>query len=251
MAEPARGALEQAVEKSLELALKYHQSGQFENAETLYRGILDVQPEHPEANFQLGRMAAGMNQAKEGLPHFAVALQGRPEQERYWRAYTDALIQADEIETARHLLALGRQHGLQGAAVDAQTERLEERRQERARVAPPQQAAAREGEKAVKTRPASSGNPLRKALPTRPEVEKLVSRYKQKRFAEAEALARSLTQRFPSYGFGWKMLGAMVQVQRGPQDAVLPMRKAVDLLPDDAEAHLNLGAVLKALDRLA
>ncbi|WP_411885823.1 tetratricopeptide repeat protein [Polaromonas sp. YR568] len=251
MPEPVRGALEQALEKSLELALKYHQCGQVENAETLYRGILDVQPEHPEANFQLGRMAAGMNLAKEGLPHFAVALQGRPEQERYWLAYTDALIQADEIETARHLLALGREHGLQGAAVDAQTERLEERLQERARVVPPQQAAAREGAKAVKTRPASSGNPLRKALPARPEVEKLVSRYKQKRFAEAEALARSLTQRFPSYGFGWKMLGAMLQVQRGPQDAVLPMRKAVDLLPNDAEAHLNLGAVLKALDQPA
>lgn len=38
--------------------------------------------------------------------------EGRPEQEEYWLSYIDALIQADEVPTARQVLELGRQHGL-------------------------------------------------------------------------------------------------------------------------------------------
>lgn len=255
--ESALDALEQALEKSLHLALKYHQSGQIENAESLYREILEIQPEHPEANYQLGRLAVQVNQAENGLPYFAVALEARPEQEHYWLAYIDALMQADEIETAQHLLVLGLQHGLQGEAVEALAERLEERtravqpfhyKQQTTVAQPP--AVASSDKQQVKTKPGPSRSPLRKALPAPREIEKLVGRYKQRRFTEAEALARSLTLRFPWHGFGWKMLGVLIQVQRGPQDALLPMQTATEVWPDDAEAHVNLGIVLKALGRL-
>jgi predicted Zn-dependent protease len=106
--------LEQSLAQALQLAVNHQQSGQLEEAETLYRGILQAQPDHPEANHRLGVLAVQMKQATAGLPHFAAALEARPEQQQYWLSYIDALIQADETETAQQLLALGRQHGLQG-----------------------------------------------------------------------------------------------------------------------------------------
>jgi len=35
-----------------------------------------------------------------------------------------------------------------------------------------------------------------------------------RRYAEAEGLARSLLDRYPDFGFGWKLLGGTLQMQR-------------------------------------
>lgn len=116
------------LEQLLLQAISHHQAGRIEIAEDLYRTILEVQPQHPQANYQLGLLAVQVNQAENGLPHFALALQAQPEQVHYWLSYIDALMQSEEIEIARQLLALGRQHGLQGEAVEVLAAQLEARK---------------------------------------------------------------------------------------------------------------------------
>lgn len=254
---PALDALKQALEKSLQLAVNYHQCGQIESAETLYRGILDIQPQHPEANYQMGRLAVQVDQAEHGLPHFAVALEGQPEQEHYWVDYIDALLQAGQMETAEQLLALALQNGLRGEVMEGLFRRLKRGTQVAQSLPEMQRHAAaaqpltggRIDKSQAKGIPAKS--PLGKTLPAPREVNKLLAHYNQKRFTEAEALARSLTLRFPLHGFAWKMLGVLIQMRGGLQEALLPMQTAVELLPNDAEAHFKLGIVLKTLGRLA
>ncbi len=82
------------------------------------------------------------------------------------------------------------------------------------------------------------------------EIDLLVSLFNQKRYVEAEHLARSMTERFPHYGVGWKALGAVLKQMGRSADALAPMRKAAALLPGDAEAHSNLGIVLKDLGQV-
>ena len=118
-------ALEQSLAQALQLAVNHQQAGQLEEAETLYRSILQTQPNHPGANHSLGVLAVQAKQAGAGLPYFAAALEARPERQPYWLSYIDALIQADETQTAQQVLALGRQHGLQGDDVEALAARLE------------------------------------------------------------------------------------------------------------------------------
>lgn len=74
--------------------------------------------------------------------------------------------------------------------------------------------------------------------------------FNQGRYAESEALARKLAGRFPHHGFGWKVLGATLQLQGRSAEALEPMRKAAALLPRDDRAQSNLGAVLGDLNRL-
>src|SRR5665647_3099235 len=75
--------LEQSLAQALQLAVAHQQSGQFEEAETLYRSILHTQPNHPDANHSLGVLAVQMKQAEAGLPYFAAALEARPEPVSY------------------------------------------------------------------------------------------------------------------------------------------------------------------------
>ncbi len=78
----------------------------------------------------------------------------------------------------------------------------------------------------------------------------MVSLFNQQRHSEAGFLAHSITENFPHYGFGWKVLGAAFnQLGRGA-DALAAMQKAAAMLPDDEEVHYNLGSTLHNLGRL-
>ncbi len=43
---------------------------------------------------------------------------------------------------------------------------------------------------------------------------------------------------YPYAGFGWKVLGVALKNQG--KDALIALKKAAELLPNDAEAHCNL-----------
>jgi tetratricopeptide (TPR) repeat protein len=80
--------------------------------------------------------------------------------------------------------------------------------------------------------------------PGQHEIEALVALFGQRRYAEAEQQARALTARFPHDGFGWKALGAVLKQLRRLDDAIVPLRRAAELMAGDAEAHYNLGTAL-------
>lgn len=87
------------------------------------------------------------------------------------------------------------------------------------------------------------------AATTSASTVQLVTLFKQGRYAEAERLARELTQNSPELGFGWKALGAIMQLQKRTAESLEYMRHAAQLLPLDAEAQYNLGVTLMELDR--
>jgi len=84
--------------------------------------------------------------------------------------------------------------------------------------------------------------------PTPFECNQLATLFNAGRFVELEKQARLLAKQYPKSGFVWKVLGASLQMQS--KDALDAMQKAMELLPDDAEAHINLGNALKSQGRL-
>jgi tetratricopeptide (TPR) repeat protein len=72
----------------------------------------------------------------------------------------------------------------------------------------------------------------------------------ERRFAAALPLARLMTERHPEHGAAWKVFGAMLWAADSPEAALDAMHASVRLLPQDAEAHANLGSALTKLQRL-
>ena len=264
---PAEQELEQTTQQVLQLALKQYQSGQIKAAEDLYRAILEIQPNQADANHYLGMMAVRAGQASAGIPHFEIALESRPEREEYWLSYLDALLQTGQLETAQQLLVLGRQHGLQGEAVEHLAERMQRAPQATTQlitayqstdvVSTTDSSSVRKKLAPVQAKVIQSGHLTKKkpilkkrvSAPSKAEINALVALYSQGRITEAEALARSLSLRFPLHGFGWKVLGAVLQAQERFEEALLCMQEAVRLMPEDAEALCNLGVSLQSQDR--
>ena len=55
--------MELTIEQGLQQGVTAHKEGKLEEAERLYRAILQSQPEHPEANHNLGVIAVSVNKA--------------------------------------------------------------------------------------------------------------------------------------------------------------------------------------------
>lgn len=81
-------------------------------------------------------------------------------------------------------------------------------------------------------------------------MDTLVGLFSEERYVEAEQLARQLTECHPEDGVGWKALGAALKLQGHSMKSLVPMQKAVVLLPEDVEAYSNLAVTLKDLKRL-
>jgi tetratricopeptide (TPR) repeat protein len=74
------------------------------------------------------------------------------------------------------------------------------------------------------------------------DIGGLVMLLSQDRLAEAEHRARELLAMQPDDGMLWKLLSVALKRQR--KDALSTLRRTRDLMPQDAEAHRNLGAAL-------
>jgi protein O-GlcNAc transferase len=83
------------------------------------------------------------------------------------------------------------------------------------------------------------------------DLSTLTLLYDQRRFVEVEALALKLTRSHPDHVTAWKALGIVRHLQGRTADAYLPMRKAAQLAPQDAEAHSNLGGLQQAKGQFA
>jgi Tfp pilus assembly protein PilF len=82
-----------------------------------------------------------------------------------------------------------------------------------------------------------------------PETQSLMRLVSQGHYREAAALAQAMTQSHPKHAFGWKALGVVLKKVGRSADALAPMKKAIALAPNDAEAHTNLGSILGDLGR--
>ena len=226
-------------------AVAEHRSGDLAAAERLYRRILAAVPGQADANYNLGVLAMQTGHAANALAHFQAALQADPSQGRFWLGCIGTLVQLGQRQAAAEMLAKARQCGLDPAAADRVAAQLNGTQSS----ATPEGASGRRNRKdRPRIQRKSQGKTSLPATPRRPRPEEtnaVLLLLKEARYAEAEASARSLTVLYPRDGFGWKILGIVLD-HRGQLDAALvAKRAAAELLPTDADAHLNLGNALR------
>jgi len=81
-------------EQALQLAIVRHQAGQLQDAERLYRAVLNVQPNHPGCEPQSGCVGSSSRSALCRAGSLQAALHANRNKAQYWLSYVNALMQA-------------------------------------------------------------------------------------------------------------------------------------------------------------
>jgi hypothetical protein len=108
-------AVNKPVSDALEIAKLYQASGHLDKATAVYRDVLEIEPEHAEANHNLGLIEAQCQDAVAALGRFERAVLAKPEVEQYWVSYIESLIQTGAMESVADALDLGMNYGLRAA----------------------------------------------------------------------------------------------------------------------------------------
>ena len=65
--------MELTIDQALQQGVAAHKEGKLEDAERLYRVILQAQPSHPDANHNLGVLAVSVGKPLDAVPLFKLA----------------------------------------------------------------------------------------------------------------------------------------------------------------------------------
>ena len=215
--------MELTIEEALQQGVAAHTEGKLQEAERLYRAILQSQPEHPDANHNLGLIAVSVNKAGAALSLFKTALEANPKIDQFWLSYIHTLIKEKQFDNAKQVLEQAKKQGVDGDRLNSLETQLSPKSQKpnTAGVSPPQEL-----------------------------LNNLLGHYQNGRLSDAEKLAISITQEYPEHQFAWKVLGTILSQTEKELEARDAKERAVQLAPRDAEAHSNLGNTLKKLGKL-
>ena len=106
--------LDKALQKGIEAQL----SGNIREADKFYTAILQAQPNHPDANHNMGTLSISMGNIEAALPFFRTALEANFGVAQYWYSYISALVKLNRFSEAESLLIDARGKGAGGDAFD-------------------------------------------------------------------------------------------------------------------------------------
>ena len=215
--------MELNLEQAFQQGITAHKEGKLKDAERLYLSILKSQPNHPDANHNLGLILVSVNKSDAALPLFKIAIEANPNIDQFWLSYIDALIKEKQFDNVRKVLVKAKNQGIDDeklTIIEAQLHTLNET-------------------VSVDSEP-----------PPEKQLNHLLNYYQSGRFTDAEKLALSITQDFPNHPFAWKVLGILFGYFKRYIEAINANQKAILLSPQDVEAYSNLGSIFRVLGRL-
>ena len=245
--------MELTVDQALQQGAAAHREGRLQDAERLYRVVLRAQPNHPDANHNLGVLAVSVGKPQDAVPLFKLALKANPTEEQFWLSYIEALIRAECFDQATQAFERAIQTGISGSklsALRAQLAGWKSTTQKKSRTHPTLSEKRRKIALRKASKKRRKGEVSGKLAPTKHQEDHLIKLYQSGQADAAKSLAESITTDFPDYALGWKVLGTIHIQMSCFVDAEVSLRRSIELSPQDAESYNNLGSSLKGLGRL-
>jgi len=240
--------VELTLDEALKKGIEAHKSGQVQEADRLYAAVLKAEPNHPDANHNMGVLAVGVGNVQKALPFFKTALEIKPGVAQFWLSYIDALIKIGRIADGKAVFDQAKVKGAKGEAFDQLEKRLFE----------------------------PSSNPQD---PPSAQLQSIINLYTQGQLQQALSDATEMLEKFPNsavlyniagasnaglmqfdaavdsfkqllkinphYAEAYNNMGVALQDKGDPEAAIDSYKQALKINPDYAEAYYNMGVALK------
>ena len=116
--------MKEMIHEAMTRGVRMHMAGEFDLASQLYGSVIKLQPNHADANHNMGVLTVGVGTFQEGLPFFKTALEANPSNPNFWLSYIDALVQLERLVEAKAVFDQAKERGAEGDAFDQLEQRL-------------------------------------------------------------------------------------------------------------------------------
>ena len=218
------------MEDALKKGVEAHKLGQLDEAERFYTAVLKVEPEHPEANHNLGFLALSLGKIEKALPFLRKALQVNNESGQFWVSYIDALIRSNQKEEAKKYLKQARAKGGKGDAFDNLEKKL-------------QALENTWDDSKMNTSPVILD-------PSPNQLQSLIKIFTEGKYQEVLVITKELIQDFPKSITLYNIQGAAYTELKQFDLAINNYRLALKIEPESANIYNSLGIAFKGVGDL-
>ena len=231
--------MELTIKQALQKGVDAHKEGKLKDAENFYQSILKSQPQHPDANHNLGVLAVSVKKINVALPLFKTACDANPKIEQYWLSYIDALIKDKQYDEAKQIIEKVKKQEVVGEKLKV----LQAKLNSNIGVTFLELGKLKEAEASLK-----------QAIKLKPDIEKYYNNLgitlgQLGKLGEAVASYKQAIKLKPDYVMAHNNLGTIFQELGKFEEAVASYKQAIKLEPDFAKAHNNLGNILVELGK--
>ena len=209
--------MELTLDQALQKGIEAHKAGDIEDADRYYTAILKANPDHPDANHNMGVLAVGLGKVEEALPYFETALESTAMMEQYWLSYADALIKLKRLDEAKALLKRAQDRGVTGTGLKKLEEEL--------------------GSSEIGTEEGQD--------PPQVELGPLVDLYTKGKLEEAMAAVNRILAKYPRSTAVYNIKGAVEMALKDYERAIESYRKALEINQGHPDLYYNLGNAQK------
>jgi tetratricopeptide (TPR) repeat protein/2-polyprenyl-3-methyl-5-hydroxy-6-metoxy-1,4-benzoquinol methylase len=241
--------------QALQKAIEAQKAGHVDEARQLYLAILQVQPTHPAANFNMGKLAVELNKLQEALPFFTKAYEAKPANPQFVHAYVVALVKLRHVNEAKSVLIQAKTNGAKSDALDQLEKQLNELKNPQSGEYTIESFRA-----AIKENPKAANNyyNLARALHNGGDLIAAIENYKQAikirpdyviavtNLLRAQEKKREFDESMARSNYIEALLNlANVQHESGDQEAAIEgYKQAIKIEPNHANAYFNMGCAL-------
>ena len=248
----------QSTEQVLQQGLDAHHRGDFALAAQNYQTILSSNPDQAETNHAMGLLMLNTGQFPAAANYFEKALQVHQQDKTLLRAYVDALLLCERFDEA--LAAIGSIR-VEGLLSDGELDALEATVLEKTVEHNLSSELLCDDEPCLSNRDYSFADVQRQDVglgyvesqsgePTQEELDLLIQAYESSDFKAAEEIATKILKTNPSNELSCSVLAVLWTTSGRLAEALEASRRLVEISPQDARSHYNLGNALRGLDML-
>lgn len=211
-----------SIAEALERGIEAQNSGELRVADSLYTSILKLDPNHPDANHNLGVIACRIGKPSKAIPFFKLALQADNSKPQFWLSLISARLQLGQNHDARSLLMQAKK------VIDDPN-----------------------FQKKLKQAFASFGSKSTSREPKQSELRTILTLYNENSFEKAKIELPKLFRKYP-YSFTINNISGAVNQRLGDMNqAIKYYQNALYLKPDNPDVLNNLGSALMKVGELA
>ena len=209
--------MNKVIQEALMKGVEMHVAGEFAFASQLYDAVIKLQPNHADANHNMGLLKLDTGNVLGALPYLQTALQADTSIAQFWLSYIKALIKLDRVDEATRVLSLAKESGAEGE----EFLELHQKLKTTATQTPPQST-----------------------------INQLLNLYEQRQLEAVVEQAQALTHQYPK-AFGlWNIIGAANKGLGQVVEASEAFKKVTELNPSYVDGFSNLGVTLHRQGKL-